>query len=66
MLQAQVVPWWGTGRPAELSPSGSNPVSDTANRQEDRGDDYKTESFQGPRDDLLTAHFRGIRSGCMP
>jgi len=37
LVQAQVVPWWGTGRPAELSPSGSNPVSGTANRQEDRG-----------------------------
>src|SRR3989442_295512 len=25
LVQAQVVPWWGTGRPAEFSPSGSNP-----------------------------------------
>src|SRR5713101_3472307 len=27
----------GTGRPAELSPSGSNPVTGTAHRQEDKG-----------------------------
>src|SRR5712692_8377870 len=37
LVQAQVVPWWGTGRPAEFSPSGSNPVTGTAHRQEDRG-----------------------------
>src|SRR5437660_7402233 len=34
--QAQVVPWWGTGRPAEFSPSGSHPVTGIAYRQEDR------------------------------
>src|SRR6266849_6943839 len=37
LVQAQVVPWWGTGRPVELSPSGSNPVTGTAHRQEDSG-----------------------------
>src|SRR5712691_12241014 len=37
LVQAQVVPWWGTGRPAELSPSESRPVTDTAQRQEDSG-----------------------------
>src|SRR2546425_9306432 len=36
LVQAQVVPWWGTGRPAEFSPSGFHPVTDTAHRQEDR------------------------------
>src|SRR6266852_2996827 len=36
LVQAQVVPWWGTGRPAELSPSGSNPVTGITHRQEDR------------------------------
>src|SRR5712692_6912889 len=36
LVQAQVVPWWGTGRPAEFSPSGSNPVRGIAHRQEDR------------------------------
>src|SRR5437879_218041 len=35
-VQARVVPWWGTGRPAEFSPSGSNPVTGIAYRQEDR------------------------------
>src|SRR5437899_416964 len=30
------LPWWGTGRPAELSPSGFHPVTGTAYRQEDR------------------------------
>src|SRR3989441_93961 len=25
LVQAQVVPWWGTGRPAEFSPSGFHP-----------------------------------------
>src|SRR3989442_317899 len=36
LVQAQVVPWWGTGRPAEFSPRGSNPVTGIAYRQEDR------------------------------
>ena len=36
LIQAQVVPWWGTGRPAEFSPSGSHPVTGIAYRQEDR------------------------------
>src|SRR5947209_2228937 len=36
LVQAQVVPWWGTGRPAEFSLSGFHPVTDTAHRQEDR------------------------------
>src|SRR5712692_1415763 len=37
LVQAQVVPWWGTGRPVELSPSGSNPATGTAHRQGDSG-----------------------------
>src|SRR3989475_5348943 len=36
LVQAQVVPWWGTGRPAEFSPSGFHPVTGIAHRQEDR------------------------------
>src|SRR5256712_9030296 len=36
LVQAEVVPWWGTGRPAEFSLSGFHPVTDTAHRQEDR------------------------------
>src|SRR5713101_10133408 len=36
LVQAQVVPWWGTGRPAEFSPSGFQPVTGIAYRQEDR------------------------------
>src|SRR5712692_7776922 len=36
LVQAQVVPWWGTGRPAECSPSGFHPVTGIAHRQEDR------------------------------
>src|SRR5712691_13484891 len=36
LVQAQVVPWWGTGRPAELSPSGSQPRHGHRHRQEDR------------------------------
>jgi len=36
LVQAQVVPWWGTGRPAEFSPSGFHPVTGTAYRQKDR------------------------------
>src|SRR2546421_6264386 len=35
-VQARVVPWWGTGRPAEFSPSGFHPVTGIAHRQEDR------------------------------
>ena len=40
LVQAQVVPWRGTGRPAELSPSGFHPVTGIAYRQEDSGYDY--------------------------
>src|SRR5207244_12586671 len=36
LVQTQVVPWWGTGRPAEFSPSGFHPVTGTAYRQKDR------------------------------
>src|SRR5437870_2980114 len=36
LVQAQVVPWWGTGRSAELSPSGFHPVTGITHRQEDR------------------------------
>src|SRR2546427_165808 len=36
LVQAQVVPWWGTGRPAEFRPSGFTPVTGIAYRQEDR------------------------------
>src|SRR5947209_3282283 len=36
LVQAQVVLWWGTGRPAEFSPSGFHPVTGIAYRQEDR------------------------------
>src|SRR5712691_2498089 len=36
LVQARVVPWWGTGRPAEFSPSGFHPVTGIAYRQEDR------------------------------
>src|SRR5437879_2141736 len=36
LVQAQVVPWWGTGRPAEFSPSGFHPVMGITHRQEDR------------------------------
>src|SRR5712691_6576949 len=32
LVQAQVVPWWGTGRPAEF-----HPVTGIAHRQEDSG-----------------------------
>src|SRR3989442_6269770 len=34
LVQAQVVPWWGTGRRAEFSPS--QPVTGITHRQEDR------------------------------
>src|SRR5713226_9310549 len=37
LVQARVVPWWGTGRPAEFSPSGFHPVTGIAYRQEDSG-----------------------------
>src|SRR2546422_4331016 len=56
LVQAQVVPWWGTGRPAELSPSGTNP-----SRARIGGYDYKTEAFQRPRAEHYT-HFREIRN----
>src|SRR6266852_5399575 len=36
LVQAQVVPWWGTGRPAEFSPSGFHPVTGITHRQEGR------------------------------
>src|SRR2546428_6152669 len=56
LVQAQVVPWWGTGRPAEFSPSGTNP-----SRARIGGYDYKTESFQRPRVEHYT-RFREIRN----
>src|SRR5712691_3598110 len=54
LVQAQVVPWWGTGRPAELSPSGFQPVTGIAYRQEDR-------RIQRPRAEHYT-RFREIRN----
>src|SRR5712691_9847833 len=35
LVQAQVVPWWGSGRPAEQS-QWNQPVTGIAHRQEDR------------------------------
>src|SRR6266852_351873 len=56
LVQAQVVPWWGTGRPAEFSPSGTNP-----SRARIGGYDYKTESFQRPRAEHYT-RFREMKN----
>src|SRR3989442_11730576 len=63
LVQAEVVPWWGTGRPAEFSPSGSNP-----SRARIGGYDYKTQSFQRPRAQHYT-RFREMRNSnffCAP
>src|SRR5712691_11756904 len=49
LVQAQVVPWWGTGRPAEFSPSGFHPSRASPTGRRIGGYDYKTESFQRPR-----------------
>src|SRR5712691_2958256 len=59
LVQAQVVPWWGTGRPAEFSPS--QPVTGNATGRRIGGYDYKTESFQRPRAEHYT-HFREMRN----
>src|SRR2546427_8134832 len=61
LVQAQVVPWWGTGRPAEFSPSGSNPSRAQPTGRRIAGYDYKTESFQRPRAEHYT-RFREIRN----
>src|SRR2546422_11647175 len=61
LVQAQVVPWWGTGRPAEFSPSGSNPSRAQPTGRRIGGYDYKTESFQQPRVEHYT-RFREIRN----
>src|SRR2546425_6040970 len=61
LVQAQVVPWWGTGRPAECSLSGSHPVAGIANGRRIGGYDYKTEAFQRPRAEHYT-RFREIRN----
>src|SRR2546425_590873 len=61
LVQAQVVPWWGTGRPAEFSPSGSNPSRAQPTGRRIAGYDYKTESFQRPRVEHYT-RFREIRN----
>src|SRR2546422_8034360 len=61
LVQAQVVPWWGTGRPAEFSPSGSNPSRAQPTGRRIGGYDYKTESFQRPRVEHYT-RFREIRN----
>src|SRR5713226_6241532 len=57
LVQAQVVPWWGMGRPAELSPSGFHPVTASPTGRRIGGHDYKTEAIQGPQADNHT-HFR--------
>ena len=36
LVQARVVPWWGTGRPAEVQSQQIQPVTGIAHRQEDR------------------------------
>src|SRR5713101_6965885 len=61
LVQAQVVPWWGTGRPAEFSPSGFHPSRASPTGRRIGGYDYKTESFQRPRVEQHT-HFREIRN----
>src|SRR3989442_11326610 len=60
LVQAQVVPWWGTGRPAELSPSGTNPSRASPIGRRIGGYDYKTQSFQRPHVEHYT-RFREIR-----
>src|SRR2546425_8515969 len=60
LVQAQVVPWWGTGRPAEFSPSGTNPSRASPTGRRIGGYDYKTEAIQGPRADNYT-HFREMK-----
>ena len=59
LVQAQVVPWWGTGRPAEFSPSGTNPSRASPTGRRIGGYDYKTEAIQGPRVEPH-AYFREI------
>src|SRR6266851_5579049 len=61
LVQAQVVPWWGTGRPAEFSPSGTNPSRASPIGRRIGGYDLQTESFQRPRAEQHT-HFREIRN----
>src|SRR5713101_157665 len=61
LVQARVVPWWGTGRPAEFSPSGTNPSRASPTGRRIGGYDYKTESFQRPRAEHYT-HFREMRN----
>src|SRR5712691_7825179 len=61
LVQARVVPWWGTGRPAEFSPSGTNPSRASPTGRRIGGYDYKTESFHRPRAEQHT-HFREIRN----
>src|SRR2546422_2033184 len=61
LVQAQVVPWWGGGRRAEFSHSGSNPSRAQPTGRRIAGYDYKTESFQRPRAEHYT-RFREIRN----
>src|SRR5713101_4290084 len=61
LVQAQVVPWLGTGRPAEFSPSRSNPSRASPTGRRIGGYDYKTESFQRPHVEHYT-HFREMRN----
>src|SRR5713101_8465872 len=60
LVQARVVPWWGTGRPAEFSPSGTNPSRASPTGRRIGGYDYKTESFQRPRVEHYT-RFREMK-----
>src|SRR5438445_525943 len=61
LVQAQVVPWWGTGRPAEFSPNGFHPSRASPTGRRIGGYDYKTESFQRPRAEHYT-RFREMRN----
>ena len=51
----------GRGRPAEFSPSGTNPSRASPTGRRIGGYDYKTESFQRPRAEHYT-HFREMRN----
>src|SRR2546422_5993876 len=65
LVQAQVVPWRGTGRPAELSPSGFHPSRASPTGRRIGGDDYKTEAILQPRADNYT-HFREMTKAFLP
>src|SRR5712691_5306923 len=61
LVQAQVVPWWGTGDRQSSVPANPTPSQTQPTGRRIAGYDHKTESFHRPRVEQH-AHFRKMRN----